>query len=295
MANSDMLVRVATIDDAPVLAEFVLAEAREAEDRLVPPNLAFEAVLAALRDPTLARYWLLFERGEPVGAIAIVREWSDWNNAAYWWIQFVFLRPEARGRGLLDLLVRRVVLEARTARAPELRLYVHPENRRALRAYERLGFQASRYAIMTMALPGGGDEAGDLADDALWAAFGDRTLAEAAWTHSAHLRVAWMHLERFGFDEAHLRMRVGIIRLNAAHGLVETAERGYHETLTRTWLALVGDARERGPCADSVAFVATGAPDRQAPLRHYSRERLFSLAARATFVAPDLAPLPTVA
>jgi len=84
-----------------------------------------------------------------------------------------------------------------------------------------------------------------LDDEALWRAFHDRTLAHAQWTHAAHLRVAWMHLARYELDEAHLRMRVGIIRLNAAHQLVETEMRGYHETLTRVWLVLVRAARRR--------------------------------------------------
>jgi hypothetical protein len=55
-------------------------------------------------------------------------------------------------------------------------------------------------------------------DDTLWRTFCDRTLGQAEWTHTAHLRVAWLHLARYPVDEAHLRMRVGIIRLNAAHG-----------------------------------------------------------------------------
>ena len=129
-------------------------------------------------------------------------------------------------------------------------------------------------------------------DDSLWRAFHDRTLVHAEWTHTAHLRVAWLHLARHALDEAHLRMRVGIIRLNAAHGLVETEIRGYHETLTRVWLVLVRDASRRMPCADSVSFVARPGLDRDAPLRYYSRERLFSVAARAMFIAPDLAALP---
>jgi hypothetical protein len=129
-------------------------------------------------------------------------------------------------------------------------------------------------------------------DDTLWRTFQDRTLGHAEWTHTAHLRVAWLHLARYRLDEAHLRMRVGIIRLNAAHELVETEVRGYHETLTRVWLVLVRDARRRVSCADSAAFVATPGLERDAPLRYYSRERLFSIAARAMFVAPDLAELP---
>lgn len=131
-----------------------------------------------------------------------------------------------------------------------------------------------------------------LDDEALWRAFHDRTLGDAQWTHAAHLRVAWLHLARYELDEAHLRMRVGIIRLNAAHGLAETEVRGYHETLTRVWLVLVRAARRRTPATDSASFLEAHGLDRDAPLRFYSRERLFSVAARALYVPPDLAELP---
>jgi hypothetical protein len=132
----------------------------------------------------------------------------------------------------------------------------------------------------------------ELDDESLWRAFHDQSLPSAAWTHAAHLRVAWMYLARHTIDEAHILMRVGIIRLNAAQGLVETPARGYHETLTRVWLALVLDGRRRADCRDSAAFVAAHAPSCEAPLRHYSRELLFSCTARAMFVAPDLLALP---
>ena len=131
-------------------------------------------------------------------------------------------------------------------------------------------------------------------DEALWERFHARTLAESDWTHQAHLRVAWMFLERHAIDEAHVLMRVGIIRLNLAHGLIETAQRGYHETLTRVWLAIVADERTRAQVATSQAFVTEAASSltRESPLRFYSKARLLSLEARAMFVPPDLSPLP---
>jgi hypothetical protein len=131
-------------------------------------------------------------------------------------------------------------------------------------------------------------------DEALWCAFQERTLSHAEWTHVAHLRTAWLHLARWDLDEAHIKMRVGIIRLNAFHGTEETIKRGYHETITRAWFAIVASLRRRDPCTDSLAFVTKHAPllDREAPLRHYSRDLLFSPQARAIYVPPDLAPLP---
>lgn len=131
-------------------------------------------------------------------------------------------------------------------------------------------------------------------DETLWAAFRGRTLSDTEWTHRAHLRMAWMHLERWGLDEAHLRMRAGIILLNAVHGLEETPKRGYFETLTRAWLVLVADARTRARCERSDAFLDAHPEllDREAPLRFHTRERLFSEEARSVLVPPDREPWP---
>jgi hypothetical protein len=131
-------------------------------------------------------------------------------------------------------------------------------------------------------------------DDALWSAFQDRSLSHTEWTHRAHLRVAWLHLERWNLDEAHLRMRVGIIRLNAVHGTEESPKRGYHETLTRVWFAIVAALRRTDAGNDSLDFVTRYAErlDRTAPLRHYTHDRLFSPEARSIYLPPDVAPLP---
>lgn len=133
-----------------------------------------------------------------------------------------------------------------------------------------------------------------LGDEELGAAFAAGTLPAATWTHRAHLRVAWMFLRRYSLDEGHVLLRVGIIRLNAAHGLVETPARGYHDTLTRLWLSLVAAAMRTTDAPTSDAFIdaCAGALGKDAALRHYSQERLTSVRARAIFVEPDVLPLP---
>lgn len=134
-------------------------------------------------------------------------------------------------------------------------------------------------------------------DDAeLWTAFGAYTLPAGQWTHREHLRIAFLFLQRFELDEAHLRMRAGIIRLNERHGLVETSARGYFETLTRVWLVLVADARRRTGATES-ELLLSAAPellDRTLPARHYSRELLATPRARAIFVQPDITALPEI-
>lgn len=133
-----------------------------------------------------------------------------------------------------------------------------------------------------------------LSDEELWLAFGASKLAAGDWTHRAHLRVAWMFLKRHPLDEAHVLMRVGIIRLNAFHGLVETPSRGYHDTLTRLWLSLVASLMKTTDAPSSGAFVDARMDSlgKDAVLRHYSRELVTSVRARAIFVEPDLVPLP---
>jgi len=133
-------------------------------------------------------------------------------------------------------------------------------------------------------------------DETLWKAFSDCTLTSAEWTHEAHLRMAFLHARQYSLDEAHLRLRAGIIRLNERHGLIETGARGYFETLTRVWLVLVAHARERSRASSSRELLERCPElyDRQLPARHYSRERLMSVRARSIFVAPDREPLPDV-
>jgi hypothetical protein len=133
-----------------------------------------------------------------------------------------------------------------------------------------------------------------LSDDELWLAFGASTIPPGDWTHRAHLRVAWMFMKRHPLDEAHVLMRVGIIRLNAFHGLVETPSRGYHDTLTRLWLSLMASLMKTTDEPSSGAFVdaCIDSLGKDAVLRHYSRELVTSVRARAMFVEPDLLPLP---
>ena len=91
-------VRPATLDDLDTLVSFTLAEAQEAEGLDLVPETVRRGVRAGLEDPAVSRYWLLEgEADGPVGAISIVREWSDWQAATYWWIQSLYLEPGSVG------------------------------------------------------------------------------------------------------------------------------------------------------------------------------------------------------
>lgn len=135
-----------------------------------------------------------------------------------------------------------------------------------------------------------------MTDDELWSQFHAYAIPQAAWDHRAHVRTACLFLLRHDLDAAHVLMRVGIIRQNERHGLTETPQRGYFETLTRVWLILVADAlrRTNARCSEALLEAAPELLSRELPLRYYSKARLASTRARALFVDPDLAPLPEV-
>lgn len=134
-----------------------------------------------------------------------------------------------------------------------------------------------------------------MTDPELLHAFHSCTLPAAEWTHEAHLRVAYLYARQYPLDEAHLLFRIHLIRLNASHAVPESKDRGYHDTLTRMWIALIAAAIAKGDSAgDSRAFLARHPEfeNRKIGLNYYSRDRINSTAARARYLEPDLAPLP---
>jgi hypothetical protein len=122
--------------------------------------------------------------------------------------------------------------------------------------------------------------------------FDDCTLPRKEWTHAAHLTVALWHLLQFDWAESLLRVRAGIRRYNAAHGIITTPTGGYHETLTRFWLrhvcTFLEDGRNEARSLVSLANELVEHSDKDLPLAFYTRERLFSPEARAFWVEPDL-------
>jgi hypothetical protein len=126
--------------------------------------------------------------------------------------------------------------------------------------------------------------------------FNNVAVTRAEWTHAAHLAVGLWHVSRFGRDEALVRLRTAITRLNEANGVVNSATGGYHETITRAYVQVLADfaARHAGrtPAECVTALLASPLADREALLWFYTRERLDSVEARLGWVEPDVMPLP---
>ena len=124
-------------------------------------------------------------------------------------------------------------------------------------------------------------------DASLLAAFEDTSLPADAFHHREHVRVAWMYVMRYGVAGALTRFRDALKRFAAAKGKPQL----YHETITWSYLLLIGERTARRPAASSEAFV-----EAESDLlawkpsvldRYYTTELLWSDLARTTFLMPD--------
>jgi hypothetical protein len=131
--------------------------------------------------------------------------------------------------------------------------------------------------------------------DSLATRFTHCTLPKDEWTHHAHLRVGLWHLLRYPPAEALDLLRDRISRYNVSVGGVNTATDGYHETITRFYVWVIAQfvatadrSRSEDDLADELIRTRGG---KDLPLRHWSRERLFSSDARLGWVEPDVRAL----
>jgi ribosomal protein S18 acetylase RimI-like enzyme len=144
-----LTVRRAGAADAPLLVEFNCRMAEETEDKALDRALITAGVAAGLADEQKAVYFVAEMDGAVVGQMMITREWSDWRNGWFWWIQSVYVRPDARRRGVFRALYEHACAAAR--RAPDvigLRLYVEQENYAAQQTYLRLGMTWTGYRVL---------------------------------------------------------------------------------------------------------------------------------------------------
>lgn len=123
----------------------------------------------------------------------------------------------------------------------------------------------------------------------------ERSLPKPEWTHAAHFAAAFWVLRQPGMLAE--RDLPGFIRAyNEATGVANTDSGGYHETITlaslhqaRKWL----DAHAQLPIWAALnGLLASPLGRSDWLLSHWSRDCLFSVAARRGWVEPNLRPLP---
>ncbi len=143
------VIRRATQADTNTVVEFNWRLAEESEGQTLDRAVLAAGVAAGLADPRKALYFVAEEGGTVVGQIMVTFEWSDWRNGWMWWIQSVYVRPEARRRGVFRALFEHVHQAAR--QDPEvigLRLYVERDNQVAQQTYKSMGMEWTSYRVL---------------------------------------------------------------------------------------------------------------------------------------------------
>jgi len=121
-------------------------------------------------------------------------------------------------------------------------------------------------------------------------------LRREEWTHEAHLAACLYLLAERPDVDVDAEIATLISRFNESVGGVNDDNGGYHDTITRAYVAgvrlFLRETEEICLTERVNALLLSPMGKREWPLGFYSRDLLFSVAARRGFVKPDLAQLP---
>ena len=145
---SSIKIRQAVEADLPHLVRFNLEMALETEGKKLDAGVLEAGVGGIFKDATRGFYLVAEIGGQVAGSLMVTKEWSDWRNGDFWWIQSVYVLPELRRQGVF-----RDLYEEARQRAKEdegacgCRLYVETENQSARQVYLKHGFVETGYLL----------------------------------------------------------------------------------------------------------------------------------------------------
>ncbi|MGB2808392.1 MAG: GNAT family N-acetyltransferase [Sedimentisphaerales bacterium] len=141
-------IRKAKLSDSGRIVELQLKMAQETEGLELNRDVVSKGVFGVFQEPARGTYWVAEEKGEILGVLLAIPEWSDWRNGTVLWIHSLYVVPEARGRGVFKNLY--LNLRKQVEKSPELaglRLYVDKQNKSAQKIYEKLGMSRDHYEL----------------------------------------------------------------------------------------------------------------------------------------------------
>ncbi len=141
-------IRYGTLRDVKTLSSFNIAMAQETEDKKLDPEVAEKGVENLLNQPGKG-FYLIAESGMQIaGSLMITKEWSDWRNGFFWWIQSVYVLPEFRRKGIFKRLYQKIrSLADEEQNVCGLRLYVDRDNSPAIKTYKAMDMQKTDYLL----------------------------------------------------------------------------------------------------------------------------------------------------
>lgn len=137
--------RVATLTDLPILLQFeqgIITAERPFDPTLKPDPISYynleelilsdkaEVIVAETNSKIIASGYAKILQGKP---------YHTHYNYAY--LGFMFVRPEYRGKGIIQGIVNQLKKWAKANALTEIRLEVYDDNASAIRAYEKSNFK----------------------------------------------------------------------------------------------------------------------------------------------------------
>jgi ribosomal protein S18 acetylase RimI-like enzyme len=110
------------------------------------------ALTQAARGHPLARVWLIQERGSVIGYTVLGLGFGVEYGGADAFVDDLYLVPEARGRGLGQVVMDLLEAQARVLGLAALFLVVDPDNASAVALYRRQGFEGTHWLLMAKRL-----------------------------------------------------------------------------------------------------------------------------------------------
>ncbi len=143
-----MLIRKAYPEDAEVIAKNNIKLALESENAKICYEKTLKGVKTVIENEEKG-FYIVAEEGGIVGQLMVTYEWSDWRSKDIWWLQSIYVRNDRRRRGVMKMLIDEIKKMAIENGVCELRLYVHEDNRDAIKAYEKIGMKKLPYHIFS--------------------------------------------------------------------------------------------------------------------------------------------------
>ena len=147
-----MEISTGTYNDIEAITGFQIAMALESEGTVLDSEKVRNGVTAVMEDESKGTDIVARTEDRPVASLMITREWSDWNNGWYWWIQSVYVMPEYRGQGIFRTMYTKVIEMAKEQNIAQVRLYVDRHNTKAQKVYKKLGMEECHYLMYENAI-----------------------------------------------------------------------------------------------------------------------------------------------
>ncbi|MCJ7802312.1 MAG: GNAT family N-acetyltransferase [Candidatus Marinimicrobia bacterium] len=143
-----IIIRNANKDDTATIVKFNSAMAMETESKQLDSATVRKGVEKILINSVHDFYLIAESDGVPVGQLMITKEWSDWRNGEFWWIQSVYIHPDFRKNNIYKNLYNKAInLAKESDKVCGIRLYVDKDNISAQNVYSKLGMKESNYVF----------------------------------------------------------------------------------------------------------------------------------------------------